>query len=912
MDWKTRIATAFGPTKPDDEVLEELAQHAAATYAAARAEGCEARESERRVAQQIAAWTADPALLRRRPRREPAVVPPAGSSSGLGSVMQDARYAWRLLRRQPAYGALVVATMALGIAATTVLASVAYAVLLKPLPWADAPRLVRLYENRQGSTRRFGPMMTNGTFLAFRDTPSATVDAIEAWSVRNAIVSADGQAQQLRVAGVTPGLLDIVGGKPAMGRLFMPEDAQAVQAAPAAGNRAPGPAFVAIISHGLWQQRFGGRSDVLAQPLRLDGTTYSIVGVMPASFAFPDRSARAWLPFLVRPMTVPNQPGAMLQMFQAIGRARPGATPEQVTAEGTARARTVPTNNAVTMAVFGSSGAVDVTAVPLLKALTDEVRPAIIIMFVAVVLLLATATANIASLQLARATGRRRELAIRSALGAARGRLVRQALVENLLLGVLGGLAGLALAAIMHRALPSILPPDFPRLDDLAFDVRVQAFALVTSLVAGLGCGLLPALHAGRHDLVPALVEDSLAPAGGGVRSRIARARSLIMAGQVAIACVLLVGASLLLRSFDGMMRADVGYDMANVLTARIILPGADYTPERRRQTIDAVIARLRALPEVRHAAFSTVIPFVGGEALSSFPLKKRDGSTATVQTGSRLISAGYFAAMGQKILEGREFTPADSLTSQHVVMVNREFSRKYLEGRALGWSLPGRTLPNGTSEDRPIVGVVEDTVRRSVTDTPQPEIYMASPQQALQVSDLNLILRTTSDPRASVPAIRSILQAAAPGAPLESIMTMEDRLAATLAKPRLYAVLLGTFAAFALAIAGVGLFGVLSYSVAQRAREIGVRSALGAQVRDIVRLVVGQSMVIAGAGVTAGLVASFWLTGALQKFLYGVTPRDAASFVAVAIVLLIVSAIASIVPARRAARVDPVKVLRA
>jgi putative ABC transport system permease protein len=606
-------------------------------------------------------------------------------------------------------------------------------------------------------------------------------------------------------------------------------------------------------------------------------------------------------------MTTPGQTGASIQMFQALAKMREGVSPEQVAAEGTARGRSVQTQNPVTMAVFGSSGPVEITALPLLQALTREVRPAILIMLAAVVLLLVTATANAASLQLARASARRRELAIRTALGAGRGRLVRQTLVENLLLGLLGGIAGLVVAGLMHRALPAILPVDFPRIDDLTFDLRIQAFAVAVSIAAGLGCGLLPALHVWRNDMVPALVEDSLAPVGGGLRSRTARVRALIMTGQVAIACVLLVGALLLGRSFVAMMHADLGYDPANVLVARVILPRPDYTAPQRRQVVEQIVARLAATPGVVRVAPASSIPFTPGDSLSSFPLTKRDGTAAQVQTGARHVSPGYFAALGQRVIEGREFTPQDDTAAQEVVIVNREFSRKYLDGRAFGWTLPGAD----DKPPRPIVGVVEDTARHSVGDAPQPEVYYPLSQRPVYATDINFVLRTADDPRSLVPAVRTILRDAAPRAPLESIMTMEDRVATSLSRPRLYAVLLGTFALFALAIAGVGLFGVLSYAVALRAREIGVRTALGARVRDIVALVVGQSLAIAIAGVAIGLIASFWLTAALQKFLFGVTPRDAVTFAAVAAVLLFVAVLASIVPARRAARVDPVKVLR-
>jgi putative ABC transport system permease protein len=891
MDWKAQIRSALDPAI-DEDVLEELALHAAATYASARAEGCDAAQAEHRVAVQIQAWAVDPAIRRRRPKREPAIEPPSGSAPPFASIAQDTRYAWRLLRRQPAYAALLIATMALGIAATTVIGSVTYGVLMKPLPWADAPRLVRLYETRQGSTRRVTPMLTNATYLAWRESPSTTLDAIEGWASRRAAIASGTQSGLEQVARTTAGLLDIVGAKPLRGRLFEPADAQ------------PGGPTVAVVSYGFWQQRFGGAMDVLGQTLRIDGTKYSIVGVTPASFMFPDRATRVWLPFVVVPMVSKTSPERQsIQMFQALGRLRPGITPEQVAAEGTSRGRTAPSRGPVIMAVFGSDGPVEVSAVPMLQALTRDVRPAILILFGAVFLLLVTATANATSLQLARASGRRRELAIRTALGAGRGRLVRQTLVENLLLGLLGGAAGLALAALIHATLPALLPVDFPRVDDLAFDGHIQLFAVAVSILAGLGCGLLPALHAARGNVAHALVEDSLAPVGGGLRTGTARARTAIMTAQVAIASVLLVGALLLVRSFTAMMHANVGFDGDHVLSAVLVLPNGEFSNERRRQVVDDVLQRMSATG-VRAAA-ATSLPFAGREMLSSFPVKKHDGSMVQVQTGSRQVSAGYFAALGQRLVEGREFTERDG-GGEKVAIVNREFSRKYLDGRALGWTLPGN---NDTTI--PIIGVAEDTARNNVADAAQPDVYFPMAQQPLQTSEIHLVIRTADDPAAVVPSLRSVVRQAAPSAPLESIMTMEDRVSASLAKPRLYAVLLGTFAIFALAITGVGLFGVLSYTVALRAREIGVRTALGAQVRDIVGLIVGQSMAIAGAGLIAGLVASYWLTGTLQKFLYGVTPHDAVSFGAVAGVLLLVSILASIVPARRAARVDPVKVLR-
>lgn len=910
MNWKTRISDAFGGVALDDDVLEELAQHATATYAAARAEGCDPDAAEGRVRSQIEAWVTDPAVRRRRPRRPPAIEPPTESAPLVASVLQDARYAGRLLRRQPAYAALVIATIALGIAATTVLGSIAYGVLLKPLPWADAPRIVRLYESRQGSTNRFGPIFTNGTYLALRDG-SRALDAIAAWDPEHVATDQPG-APRMAICDVTPSLFPMLGATPALGRGFVP------------GDEDPGHPPIVILSYGLWQQQFGGRLDAVGSGIRFDRKTYTVVGVMPASFDFPDRDTRAWVPLYIDPPVTPGKDGMSISMFRALGRLKPGVTPAQAAAEGTTLGRAaVPGTQiakVIAMAVFGTDGSIEVTAVPMLESLTAEVRPAILILLAAVILLLATATANVASLQLARATARRRELAVRSALGAARGRLVRQTLVENVVLGLLGGVAGLALAAVLYRALPAILPATFPRIEDIAFGWPIEAFAVALSILTGLGCGVLPALHIARNELVPTLAEDSLAPTGGGLRTRTARARAIIMAAQVAMACVLLVGALLLTRSFVDLMHTNTGYDATNVLTARVILADGEYTPQRRLTVLDQILNRLSSVPGVDRAAYSTMMPFSGGEELSSFPLKRRDGSIVQVQTGVQQVSPAFFAAFGQRVLEGRGFSPDDETAGTRVAIVNREFSRKYLEGHALGWVLPGGSAKRNAppSPDRPIVGVVDNTIRRDVTDTPAPEVYYtpasapgSETSRQIQDSDVYLIVRSSSDPRTLVPTLRDIVRTAAPSAPIEQVMTMRERVANSLANPRLYAALLGAFALFAVLIAGIGLFGVLSYSVAQRAREIGVRTALGAQLRDIVALVVRQSMAIAGAGLVCGIVASYWVSSLLHSFLYGVTPHDTLSYLAVALVLLAVAALASVVPARRAARVDPVKVLR-
>ncbi len=901
MDWHTRIRAAFAAERhvPDDGVIEELAQHAAATYAAARADGRSHEDAERQVQDQLASWCREAALLRRRPRRPPLIEPPPASTSGLVGIAHDMRYAMRLLRRRPGYTLVAVLTMALGIGATTALFSVAHGVLLKPLPWPDADRLVRLSETRPGGTNRFPWVMTNATYLAWQEQPS-TIEEMAAWRGDTVTMTGAGEPERLRIVAATPSLFPLVRAQPLLGTLFGPDDDRGGAVA---------------LSYGLWQQRFGGDPDVIGRLIRFDGEPHRVAAVMPRAFAFPDRETRAWVPLRVRPVMGDDPNARSLSMFNAVARLRPGATAAQAAAEGTARGRFAPDLGLVGIAVFGTKAPAEVSAVPYLDAMTADVRPALVVFLIAVGLLLATATANVASLQLARATTRRREIAIRSALGAGNGRLARQLLVESALVGLAGGLVGLLLAAALHRALPSLLPADFPRLDEVSVDLRVTAFAVGLSLLTGVVFGLIPVLQARRLDLVESLAEDSLAPVGGGSRSRTARARTLIMAGQVAIACVLLLGASLLVRSFVALMSADRGYDPSNLLTAALVLPDASYTPQRRAQFLDTLLERLRATAGVREAAVTTILPLTSREAMMGFTMPPRgsaSGETVQAHASMRSVSPGYFAALGVRLIEGRAFTDADTTASLPVVVVNRTFATRYLGDAALGTKLPLQL--NEGQPDWEVVGVVDDLRQRSVTDPAQPEIFASYRQRATGFgsSEAYLVVRTASDPAAFVPTLRALVREQDPSLALESVMTMEDRLVTSLARPRLYAVLLGGFAIFALAIAGVGLFGVLSYTVAQRAREIGVRTALGARPLDIVRLVVGQGLAMTLGGLAVGLAASFALVRYLSTFLYGVTAYDAVSFVAVPIVLTAVAGAACVVPARRAARVDPLRVLKA
>jgi putative ABC transport system permease protein len=820
------------------------------------------------------------------------------TSAGL---IQDARYAMRLLRREPGFSAVAILTMALGIGATTTLFSVAYGVLLKPLPWPHADRLVRVTETRAGRIGRVRGTVMNGTYLAWAEHPT-TIDGLAGWMRRTQTMTiAGGEPRRVPLISITPSIFPLLEARPLLGRSF------------GEGEGARGTPGVALLSYGLWREQFGGRPEAVGSELRLDEQPYTIVGVMPREFAFPDREARLWTAWVVPGV---NGPQGLLTgvIFSALARLREGVTPAQAEAEATARARSAPDASQVALALFGAKEPIDIAVTAARDALTQDVKPAIVVLLAAVALLLVTATANVASLQLARAAARRHELAIRAAIGAGTARLTRQLLVESGSLGLAGGAAGLALAVALHRMLPAILPADFPRLDDVAVDYRVLLFAVVISLAASVACGLMPAFDARRVDLAESL-GDGGSQSRSSVGTRTARIRTLIMAGQVAVACLLLVGASLLGRSFVALMNADRGYDPSNLLTARLPLPAA-YSMERRVQVLDGIAGRLRGVAGVRDVAYGNALPLLTAGGFRAFKMRPPSDPSIEVDVNAieRVVSPGYFSALGLRLSAGRTLSETDTMTAPPVIVVNRSFAARYLGASPLGAMVPNLGMCRGNGDRWQVVGVVEDMRQGSVTDTPQAELFLPFRQTGCTsaAADPIVIVRSSGDPVPYASILRDLVKQEAPALALDSVMTMDDRVMTSLARPRTYALLLAGFAAFALAIAGVGLFGVLSYSVAQRTREIGVRTALGAQARDIVRMVFREGLAITALGVVTGLLMSAAAARSLSTFLFGVTAFDATSFLVVPLVLAVVAVAACLVPARRAARVDPLQALRA
>jgi predicted permease len=810
----------------------------------------------------------------------------------------------RLIRREPGYAAAALLAIAVGVAATSTLFSVMYGVLLKRLPWPEPERLVRLEERRGGRTGRIPWTITNGTYHAWQD--ASTIGAIGGWMSLPATFSEGGEPQRIRVARVTPSLFTVLDARVLLGRPFEPKDAAARQ-----GD-------TVILSHGIWQRRFGGAADVVGRTVRIDFAPYTVIGVMPSGFVFPDRETQVWVPAFITRTHSDDGARISLQIFGALARLKPGVTPVQVSAEGTARARAARDPGTAALALFGSSDPPTIAATPALEVLVGEVRPAIRILLAAGLLLFGTAVASVTTVQLARLARRRREMTLRAALGAGTGRLARHWLTETLVIGVAGGTLGLAGALSLIGVLPAILPADFPRLADIMLDWRVTLVSAAATLVAVATCAVIPAIQARRIDLVQSLAGDNRAPVGGATRTPVARLRAAIMGAQIAVACVLLIGAGLLGRSLQSLIDIDRGYEPENLLTVRLpMAPGETFATSGA--LLQAIAERMQILPGVTRASFGNALPLVSAGGLTGLNISlPRDPSTpARVQALHRTVAPGYFAAMGLRLRAGRLLSDSDTATSQPVLVVSKSFADQYLGDDPIGRRLPLTLYRKAEWE---IVGVVDDMKQGGLetagfirtADSEQPEMFSSYRQFGeMRLESIFFVARTAGDPSGLARPVRAIIREQAPSLVADSVMSMEDRLLSSLSRPRAYAFIVGVFSAFALAVAVVGLFGVLAYSVAQRSREIGVRTALGARTADVVLMVLRSGLAITGAGLAVGLASAALLAGSLSKILYGVRPVDPLTFAAVPVVLTVAAVLACVEPARRAARIDPIRALR-
>ncbi|HEU4451578.1 MAG TPA: ABC transporter permease [Longimicrobium sp.] len=793
---------------------------------------------------------------------------------------QDLRFALRWLAKSPGFAAVVVLTLALGIGANTAIFSVVNAVLLRPLPYPDPERIVRVWPE--------SPLPPGG--FVEMDEGKRAFERLGGVGAEGAFaLTGAGGPERLEGADVTAGLFPMLGVAPAAGRGFTPDE------------NAPGRDAVVVLSHALWQQRFGASPAVIGQRITLNGVPRTVVGVMPAGFQFPSRRTQLWVPTVLdaaNPASYWN-PGGL----NVYGRLAEGATPEQALRE----VRTLlPRMKEKFPWPMPDAWGAGLSVVPLQTLMAGEVRKGLMVLLGAVGAVLLIACVNVANLLLARTAARRREMATRAAMGASRMRLLRQMLTESILLSLAGGAGGLLLALAGGRVLLAALPADLPRSGEVGVDARVLGFTLLLALGTGVLFGLLPAIRASRGDLHASLK-------AGGRRSGSASSQRLsgaLVMVEVALAVVLVIGAGLLLQSLWKLRQVDPGFRPEGVTTARLTLTGPRFEdPARVAAFYDDVLTRVRALPGVRAASVVSQLPLDG--AFSGFPFEVEGRppapGAAPPTAGSWVATPDHLRAMGIPLLRGRSFEAADGAGSVRVALVNEALARRYWPGEdPIGKRLRPAWMREGWLT---VVGVVGNVRHEGLGSQDGPEFYRAFAQEPAPV--MTLVVRADAAPQAMAAALRAAVAAADPDVPASDLRPLEAVVSASVARPRFTSLLLAVFAAVALVLGAVGIYGVVAYAVSQRTHEIGVRMALGAGSDTVLRLVLRQGAVLAGIGVVLGLAAALALTRVLGSLLFGVSALDPLTFAAVGTAVVAVALVASWVPARRAARVDPAVALR-
>ncbi|HSL20542.1 MAG TPA: ABC transporter permease [Vicinamibacterales bacterium] len=876
----------------ESRIVRELAAQLEDFYRAAIAQGSTHDEADAHARAQVADWERLARDVRQaeRPNRRPGLDRMAdhmdnvamrrrGGWSIMADLVRDIRYAARQLRMNPGFTAVAILTLAVGIGSTTAIFSVVNGVLLRPLPYAEPDRLVRVHE----IVPQYGRFsVAPATFLDWR-RQNTVFERIAAFSPGSGTITDASGPERVSSAGVSWDMFDLLKVEPTLGRRFIDQEGT------------PGRNDVIVISHGMWQQRFGGERSVLGRAVTLNGRPASIVGVMPAGFYFPSRETQIWTPLAFDPAKA-TRGGHFLGV---IARTRAGVSVEQAGAE----IKTISERLARQYPASSANESAEVVA--LHENVVGRVRPALLTLLAAVGVVVLIACANVANLLLVRASARGKEIAIRSALGAGRRRLARQMLVESLALALAGGALGVLLAYFAVRPIQVLGAGSVPRVNDVSIDATVLAFAVLLSLATGALFGLAPSWHASRADVAEVLKDgarSSSSARGGWIRGG-------LLVAQVALSMMLLVGATLLLRSFVRVTSVDPGFRADHVLAFRLSLPRSSY-PEFHNLAAfyDRLLQELHARPDVKAAGIAQTLP-MRGDYMLSFSIEGRPVPQSGVQPSAnyRAVTPGYFEALSIPLVRGRAFTARDAANAPMVAIVDRAFVRRHFPSEEpIGRRID---IGNGTDGFYEVVGVVGDVRHDSLDAAPGPTMYVPMAQDLF--GDVWVVARATGDPAGLAPEARAIVRKLDPGLPAYSAGPLAEVLSEAVATRRFSMLLLVAFALSALFLSAVGLYGVVAYSVSQRTTELGVRMAMGARPADLLRMVLAYAMKLTLGGLVIGLAGSLALSRWVASLLFEVTPFDPVSYAATAVVLLAVATLAGYVPARRATRLDPLFALR-
>jgi putative ABC transport system permease protein len=799
----------------------------------------------------------------------------------MGTLLADARYAIRLLIKRPGFAMVAILTLALGIGATTAIFTVVYAVLLRPLPYRDADRLahVRIVGPDSG-----GFVLPDMDFLAWR-AQNQTADAIAVFDNSSAtLTGGDGPPERVPGSKVTDRFFDVLGARPLLGRVFQD------------GDDRPGAPKAAVLSHALWMRRFHGDPSIVGRAVLVSAEPHVVIGVMPADFTHPRGDREIW-----RILTTqqPQRRGPFY--LSAIARLKPGVSLDELRA-----------NLAVVTAdlkrQYPGPEHWTLDAVPLQDAVVGDVRRILYVLLGAVGCLLLIATANVANLLLARAASREREMAVRGALGAARGRIIRQLMTESVVLGIVSGIAGVAFSFWATRALIALAPAGIPRLDEVGMSTPIFLFALAVASICGVIFSVAPAIRASHTPLVETLKEGGRV--AGASHRRIQR--SLVVA-EIALALMLSVGAGLMVRSVVALQHVSPGFEPSHLLTFRLSLPPAQYaTGEAQRAFFSRLLQRLEALPGVRAAGLTISLP---PDLLAMTDNFTVEGQVIPPNQSAPLgplvfVNETYFATLGVPLLRGRFFTERDDDKAPDAVMINETLANQYFPGvdpvgRRL--KIGGPERPNNTWNS--IVGVVGDINYSGLDAQPEPVVYYSFRQAT--TNNQYVVIRTSMNPRSLEPTVKSVVADLDKDLPIVNLRTMDELMTEAVAPPRFRTILVSMFAVVGLLLAAIGIYGVMAYAVTERTHELGVRIALGADRGDVLRIVLGEAAWLAVCGVGLGVAGALATTRLIQTLLFGVTATDALTFAAIAVLLAATALVASYIPARRATRVDPMVALR-